>query len=69
MKYRIWLTIRGGVVRPSYDGYIDVWTSEPIEDSNDAARAAVRELNRSSFRADNLLMSSVSIERWQQERG
>lgn len=38
MKYRVWMTIRGSVVKPSYDGYVD--------DEGDAFDAAVAQARR-----------------------
>lgn len=44
-KYRVWLTVRGAVFRPTYDGYVDVYADTP----EDAKAAAIRRLKNTSF--------------------
>ena len=45
-KYRVWLTVRGSIVRPSYDGYVDIDADTPEE----AQECAIRKLLHTSFR-------------------
>lgn len=57
-RYRVWMTIRGSVCKPSYDGHVDVWA----ENERDAFERAVQESRRTahwdsapeSFRLDRV---------------
>ena len=57
-KYRVWIHIRGSVVRPAYDGYVEVYA----ENDNEAAERAKRELMRGTFKDvwyENFVVESV----------
>lgn len=64
-QYRVWLTILGSVVKPHYDGYVDVWA----ESFCDAGLAAVEKLTqgvhndrrRTDFRVDRVELLQVRI--------
>lgn len=40
--YRVWMHIRGGISKPSYDGYVDVWAA----DEQEAVERAKQDLRR-----------------------
>ena len=43
-SYRVWMTIRGSIVKPPYDGYVDV----VAEDEEHAFSRAVAEARRTA---------------------
>lgn len=43
-RYRVWVHIRGSVVKSSQDGYIDVWA----DDEDDAFIRAIRQARTSA---------------------
>lgn len=57
-RYRVWMTILGSVVKPQYEGFVDVWA----ENEDQAFEKAVRESRRTahwdsspeSFRLDRV---------------
>ena len=45
MKYRVEIFLRGGMTKPSYDGYVDVYA----DDVGDMKMAVARKLHNTSF--------------------
>ena len=43
-RYRVWMTIRGSVCKPSYSGHVEVWA----EDGDAAFERAVDESRRTA---------------------
>lgn len=43
-RYRVWMRIRGSIVKPSYDGKCDVWATDP----DDAFDRAITECRRTA---------------------
>lgn len=45
-RYRVFLSVKGGLTRPHYDGYVDV----TADDTDSAGKKAVRRLISTTFR-------------------
>ena len=45
MKYRVEIHLQGGMTKPSYDGYVDVFA----DDVHDIKEAVARKLHNTSF--------------------
>ena len=48
MKYRVEVTVKGGMGRPTYDGYVDVYVDGDDHDP-DFQMLAFRKLKRTTF--------------------
>ena len=57
-RYRVWMTIRGSVVKPSYDGYVDVSAASEEEAFERAItecrRTAHPDSSREAFRLERV---------------
>ncbi len=49
-KYRVWLTVKGGMGMEWYDGHVDVYA----DNDEEASEKAKRQLKRNTFRERSL---------------